>query len=415
MIDGERLRRFMDEVSAFGATKGGGVDRPAGTREHGRARDWLRGQLEAAGLRVAIDPIGNLFGILEWAGPDAPLILTGSHLDSQPNGGRFDGAYGVVASLEAILALKGHAQAHGLSPRCNLALVDWMNEEGARFQPSLLGSSVFGGQLTLDYALSRKDGDGVSVETALRETGYLGKDEAPNPVSYLEMHVECGGDLEASGRKIGPFARHWGALKVKIKVTGRQTHTGPTPMAHRQDALLGAAYLIAAIRDLSPRAADTLYTSVGRIEVIPNSPNIVPGEALLFAELRSPEMAVLEWAEGELNAALGPCADKAGVRAEILSIDRRPAGRFAPGLVRLAQEEAEDLGLSTQTLDTIGGHDAIPVLARCPAIVVAVPSVGGICHNAVEFTPHEDLENGTRLLTRMLWRLDRMDGRPSGT
>lgn len=411
VIDGERLRRRMDEVSAFGATPGGGVDRPAGTAAHGEARDWLRRQFEALDMAVRIDGIGNLFGVLDCAGPDAPLLMAGSHLDSQPNGGRFDGAFGVMAGVEAITALREHAARTGQAMRCNLALADWMNEEGARFQPSLLGSGVFGGQLDLDFALARQDGDGVTVAEALAQTGYLGSDAPPAPSVYLEMHVECAGELERTGRQIGPFVRYWGAFKLRIKVSGRQSHTGPTPMERREDALLGAAYLIEAIRDLSARAGDTLYTSVGRIEVTPNSPNIVPGEVVLFAELRSPEMAVLEWAEAELKAALDPCADRAAVRAAITGIERRPAGRFTHELAQLAQATAAAKGFSTLELDTIAGHDAIPVLARCPAIVVAVPSVGGICHNAVEFTPHEDLVRGTEVLAAMLWQLDQTGGR----
>jgi beta-ureidopropionase / N-carbamoyl-L-amino-acid hydrolase len=411
-IDGERLRALMDGISAFGDTGDGGVHRPAGTTEHGEARDWLRQRFAEHGMRVAIDGIGNLFGILEWAGPDAPLILTGSHLDSQPNGGRFDGAYGVMASLEAITALKAHFAATGEKPRCNFAIVDWMNEEGARYQPSLLGSSVFAGLLDLDYALSRKDGAGKSVREELARTGYLGSDAPPKPATYVEMHVECGGVLEKTGKQIAPFERYWGALKVRIGMTGKQTHTGPTPMEDRHDALLGAAYVITGIRDLGPRAADTLYTSVGRIEVVPNSPNIVPGEAVLFAELRSPEMSVLEWAEAELAKVLDDAAARAGVAVKIQNIDRRPAGRFSESLCRLAEQSAESLGLSRMRIDTIGGHDGIPMLQVCPSVVVAVPSIGGICHNPIEFTPHEDLVNGTQVLVRMLWQLDRAGGDP---
>lgn len=411
-IDSERLRELMEGISVFGATGDGGIHRPAGTTEHGQARDWLRQRFADQAMRVAIDGIGNLFGILEWAGPDAPLIMTGSHLDSQPNGGRFDGAYGVMASLEAITALREHVTATGEKPRCNFAVVDWMNEEGARYQPSLLGSRVFAGLLNLDYALSREDGAGKSIREELWLTGYLGSDTPPKPTCYVEMHVECGGMLEATGKQVAPFERYWGALKVRIGVIGKQTHTGPTPMAERYDALLGAAYVIAGVHELVSRASDTLYTSVGRIEVLPNSPNIVPGEATLFAELRSPEMAVLEWAEVELGKVLNESARRARVGVKIQNIDRRPAGRFDEDLSHLAEQSAESLGLSTMRIDTIAGHDGIALLHVCPAVVVAVPSIGGICHNPIEFTPHEDLVNGTQVLLRMLWQLHRAGGDP---
>ncbi len=400
----------MTAVSRHGATEAGGVDRPALTDAHAAARGWLREIFAARGYTTRIDAIGNVFGVLERGGPDAPLVMSGSHLDSQPLGGRFDGAYGVVAAVAAIEAVRAAADAAGLAPRCNFAVADWMNEEGARFQPSLLGSGVFGGEHTLDFALTRRDGDGRAVGEELDRVGYRGGDPAPDPAAYLEFHVECGPELEAAGKTIAPFMRYWGAIKVRAAMIGEQAHTGPTAMARRKDALLGAAHLIAALRTLPDQAADVLHTSVGRLEVEPNSPNIVPGRATMFIELRSPSPAVLEAAEETLNRLLVECAAKAGVDYAVLSVDRRPAGAFDARLATMAEAEAAALGLETMRLDTIGGHDAIPVGRRCPAIVVAVPSVGGVCHNAAEYTAPEDLYAGAQVLARMLWRLELSGG-----
>ncbi|MCE8471707.1 M20/M25/M40 family metallo-hydrolase, partial [Rhodovulum sulfidophilum] len=213
-----------------------------------------------------------------------------------------------------------------------------------------------------------------------------------------------------AGARIAPFLRHWGALKVRIEVTGEQNHTGPTPMEDRKDAVLGAAHIIAEIRRLADIAEDTLFTSVARVDVSPNSPNIVPGKAVLFCELRAPEPAMLDWSETSLRAALPELAAKAATRAEIVSIDRRPAGKFDPRLARLTERVADDFGLPRMQLDTIGGHDAVAVNAILPSLVFAVPSVGGVIHRNDEYTSPEDLAAGGDVLTDMVRRIDRAGG-----
>lgn len=409
-IDADLLAALMDKVSEFGSTGDGGIDRPVLTDAHKAARDWFSGQLRERGYRVLVDEIGNLFGRIDLAGPDAPLVMIGSHLDSQPRGGRFDGAYGVVAALAAIETFRRDAEERGVAPRCNYVIADWMNEEGARFQPSLLGSSVFAGALDLDWALERRDRDGMSVGDELVRTGYKGRDPAPRPDLYLEIHIEGDAKMERAGARIAPFLRHWGALKVRIEVTGEQNHTGPTPMEDRKDAVLGAAHIIAFVRELADTAADTLFTSVARVDISPNSPNIVPGKAVLFAELRAPEAEMLAWSEARLREALPSLAAKASVTAEIAAVDRREAGRFDPRLVALTERIADDFDYSRMRLDTIGGHDAVAVNAVAPAIVVAVPSVGGVIHRNDEYTSPEDLAAGGDILVEMIRRIDAAGG-----
>ncbi len=404
-LDDALLLRLMRDVSEHGATAAGGVHRPALTAADGQARDWLREVWRAAGLRVLVDPAGNMFGVLDWAGPDAPAVMTGSHLDSQPNGGRFDGAYGVVAACAAADALRRHARAEGVTPRRNLVIANWTNEEGARFQPSLLGSAAYTGAASLPHALARRDAGGVSVADALAAIGYAGADALPFPAAYVELHVECGPLLEAAGLRFGVFTRYWGAVKYRVAMLGEQAHTGPTPMRDRQDALLAAAYLIAEVRALADRAGGALHSSVGRLEVTPNSPNVVPGEAVLFIELRSAEPALLHEAEAALADLVPACAERAGVRGAVRAIDRRPAGIMDPGLVALAERCAAGRGEAALRLDTVAGHDAVSLAAVCPAVVIGVPSAGGICHHPSEHTAPDDLCLGAQLLADMLWRL----------
>ena len=413
-IDADLFTGLMEQVSQFGATGNGGVHRPVLTDAHKAARDWLCDQFRDRGYQVLIDDIGNVFGRIDLAGPDAPLIMVGSHLDSQPNGGRFDGAYGVIAALTAVESWRDFAKEAGAAPHCNYVVADWMNEEGARFQPSLLGSSVYAGTVERDFALSRTDIAGATVESELKRIEYMGSALAPKPDCFIEVHIEGDDKMEKSGAKIASFVRHWGASKVRIEVIGEQNHTGPTPMEDRRDAVLGAAYIIAKVRELAEEATDTLYTSVARLDVSPNSPNIVPGKAVLFAELRAPEPGMLEWAEAELRSAIPTLAERASVSAEIVSVERRPAGKFDARLIAICERAADDLGLPRMQLDTIAGHDGVALNAIMPSIVVAVPSVNGVIHRHDEFTSEEDLIAGANVLLQMITRIDAANGSLDG-
>ncbi|MCR5859396.1 Zn-dependent hydrolase [Mesorhizobium sp. J428] len=404
VVDGEAHNRLMQEVSAFGGGPDGAMTRLTLSKEDGQARDWLAEWMRKAGLRVEVDAIGNMYGFLDWAGPDAPAIMTGSHIDSQPNGGRFDGAYGVIAACSAVEAIQKAVAETGVRPKANFIIVNWTNEEGARFQPSLLGSGVNSGEHTLEFALSRKDGNGVSVAEALRAIGYDGSYGKVIPDALIELHIEGGPTLEKSGKRFAAIDRYWGATKYRVAFVGRQAHTGPTPMAERRDALLGAAYLIADIRAIADEAGVELHTSVGRLEVYPNSPNVVPAEAVLSIELRSADPQILEAAEEKLKARIATAAGRAGIQAEIRQIDRRKAGALDAGLYKLAEEVAAAFGEETAWLDSIGGHDSISMAAVTKAIVINVPSVGGVIHHPNEFTTPEDRVFGVEVLTAMLWR-----------
>lgn len=412
MAEPGRLQRMLSEMDAVGATPAGGVHRPAATGPDGAARDLLRVWMEASGMQVSVDPIGNMAGLLELAGPGAPVVMAGSHLDSQPQGGRFDGALGVVAACAAARDLQDQVRAGTLRACCNLAVVNWTGEEGARFQPSLVGSGAYAGALPLDWALARMDGEGVSLGAALQAIGYAGSGALPRPAAYLELHVECGPVLQEAGARLGVFTRYWGASKQRITFAGEAAHTGPTPMARRHDALLGAARLVVALRDMADRAPGLLHSSAGRIEVRPNSPNVVPSEAVMFVELRSPEPDVLVWAETELARQIELASEAACVRHRAGPTERRPAGAFDAGLTALVETEAAAMGHAVRHLDTVAGHDAISLTALCPSAMLVVPSVGGLCHSPAEFTDPADVALGAALLSRVLARLCR-DGVPA--
>lgn len=406
MINAEQLLQHLEEVGRIGATPGGGVSRLCASSEDGLARDWFVAQLRSEGLKVAIDAVGNIYGVAEIAGPGAPLVLTGSHLDSQPSGGKYDGAYGVLASLEAVLAVRRQA-ASGAKPARNVAVVNWTNEEGARFSPSTLGSAVHAGVHTTEFAQSREDGAGISLGEALAQIGYRGNDPAPRGIaSYVELHIEQGPELERAGRTIGVVEGNWGTAKYVADIHGRAAHTGPTPMSERRDALLPAAELVLHCRHLSDETGGALLSSVGRLDVLPNSTNVVPAHVRLFAEFRAVDAGMLEAACRRLEEKARELSTDA-VRIELVRTVDRKAGTFDPALRDLIERAASECGFPSMRLSTIAGHDAIPMKSVCPSAMVFVPSAGGVSHHESEFTRPEDLVAGARVLAATLAHLVR--------
>ena len=412
------LHDLMARFAAIGATADGGVTRLAASAEDGRARDLLCQWLGAQGFTIEIDAVGNIFGCLDLGGAaTGGAVYCGSHLDSQPNGGRFDGTYGVVAACCAAVALRRQVEDGTLRPRRRYIVVAaWTNEEGARFQPSLLGSSVFSGQLPLDAALAAADGDGLTLSAALRKIGYLGEGRPPaDPDCYVELHVEQGAELERRGGQVGLVTHCWGARKFRTRFIGKPDHTGPTPMALRHDALRAASLLITDVTERALASQGRLHGSVGRILVEPNSPNVVPQSATLWVELRSGDEAALDAAERGYHERLEEICRATGCRVEIEQSSRRTAQAFDPPGVEAAGAALAPLGLETMTMATIAGHDALALQARFPAILLFVPSVEGVSHSPEEYTRDEDLETGLTALTAVLARLlscQESDGAP---
>ncbi|WP_405499191.1 M20 family metallo-hydrolase [Streptomyces niveus] len=397
----EAFIRDFATMSGFGSTPAGGVDRQAASEADVDQRRWFAGRLEAYGLRVEYDRIGNQFGLLERV-PGAPYVVVGSHMDSQPTAGRFDGAYGVLAAAHAAFRLADEWERAGEVPRFNIAVVNWFNEEGSRFVPSMMGSSVFTGKLPLDKALATRDRAGVSVREAMEPTGFLGEGDGPTPAFCAEIHIEQGRDLENSGTTIGLVTASWAANKYEFVVNGDQAHSGATLMADRRDALLGASMLVVAAREIANRLPGVLHTSVGQLDVYPNSPVVVASRVSLLLDLRSADESVLAKADELLHGEIARIEETARV-----TVERRPSHswgvtRYQREGVELARRAAGRLGLSHTDIMTVAGHDSINMKDLVPTVMLFVPSSEGISHNEFEFTTDEDMLAGLRLLTEVV-------------
>ncbi len=279
----EQFGRF----SAIGATTGGGLRRLTGSPEDGRVRALFADELGRRGAAVTLDAVGNMFGAFMFAPDSNGVVLVGSHLDSVPTGGRFDGNYGVVAGLVAATAIAARLRTEPSAARRNLAVVNWTNEEGSRFLPSLLGSSVFSGSLLVNEALAISDPEGVSLGSALRAIGFSGQGELGlRPERYLEIHNEQGDRLERAGADIGIVRAVWAVRKICLRFSGEPSHIGPTPMAKRQDALHCAAKAIVLLHEMAAAEETEVFASAARNEVLPNSPNVVASQARIWLDFR---------------------------------------------------------------------------------------------------------------------------------
>ena len=399
----EADRRFLadfDTMSAFGATERGGVERQAGSEADIEQRRWMQQLLESHGLRVEYDHIGNQYGLLETV-PGAPYVLVGSHMDSQPTAGKFDGAYGVLSAAHAVFRLREQLA----DAKLNIAVVNWFNEEGSRFVPSMMGSSVYTGLLPLETALETRDPAGVTVREVLAEADMLGEGTGPKAAACAEIHIEQGRLMEDAGIQIGLVSASWAASKYAVTVTGEQAHSGATVMADRRDALLGASMLVVYARELANRFDGVLHTAVGKLDVYPNSPVVVPSEVKLLLDLRCSDEAVLAQANELLRAKIGEISAEA--RVEITSELSHEWGinPYQPEGVELARAAAEDLGLSNDEILTVAGHDSINMKEIVPTVMLFVPSVEGISHNEGEFTSDADMLAGLATLTEVVRRL----------
>ncbi len=397
----------FEELSAFGATARGGVDREAGTAAHGDARAWFIRWLGDNGFRVERDGIGNIFGLLDLV-DGAPYVLAGSHLDSQPMAGRFDGAYGVLAAAHAAKEVLGAVRRGELRPEVNLAVVDWFNEEGSRFKPSMLGSAVFCGMSELDTALSTSDRDGVSVASALDGTSGRGTLSGLPLAAYAEIHVEQGRRLEDADTAIGLVTHTWSAQKLEIVVRGDQAHSGASAIADRRDALLGAAMLVVAAREVAEGfGGDRVRTAVAEFTVLPNSPVTIAREVRMLVDVRSSERVVVEEAVAALRSRFDGIRDGASVDIEIERIVEWSSGPFVPEGVAIAEREAVLRGHAPLRVPTVAGHDATNLKERTPTVMLFVPSVAGLSHNEGELTRSGDMVAGLEVFTGVLGSLVR--------
>lgn len=405
--DAQLLADFA-ELSAIGATPAGGVERQAATAEDGQMRAWLTDWLQRRGFTVELDRIGNLFGLFEFR-PGAPYVLAGSHLDSQPRGGKYDGAYGVLAAAHAADRIRRYHESARSAPEFNVAVVDWFNEEGSRFKPSMMGSGVFARKIPLDRALATTDTSGISVAEALSDLDALGERDVFGGgravASYAEIHIEQGRLLDKEGITLGLVSSTWGANKYEISVHGAQSHTGSTIMADRQDALYGASLAVVAVRELADRYDGALHTSCGQLTVFPNSPVVVAREVQMHLDLRSSDDSILDEADELLARRFAEIEVQANVRIEKRHAHTWKGHTYQPEGVALARRVAEILGISHRDIRTLAGHDSTNMKDLVPSVMLFIPSVDGISHSELEFTSDADLCTGTDYFTEVVARM----------
>lgn len=395
-IDSRRLWDTLMALAAIGGTPAGGVCRLALSDEDRRARDQLARWCEAEGARVEVDAVGNLFARRAGRDPQAPAVLSGSHLDTQPNGGRFDGAYGVVAALEVMRTL----QEHGLETRRAFELVAWSNEEGTRFAPSMMGSMAFANLLGEQEVLDRTDTAGLRYGDELERIGYRGRGLSHRPLAaYFEAHIEQGPVLEREGCTIGVVTGGQGQRWYDLKLAGQAAHAGSTPMAGRRDALVGAARLVEAVRRIALAHPGGVAT-VGQLQVSPNSRNVVPGAVRMSVEVRHPEDAQRDAMDAAVRAAVREIAAAERLGAELSDTLVQPATPFDAGCVARVRQAAQAEGLTHRDIVSGAAHDAIAIARIAPTAMVFVPCAGGISHDESESATPEDLAAGAQVLLR---------------
>ncbi len=398
-IDGARLWQSLMDLARIGGTPKGGVCRIALTDLDRQGRDLFVQWAREAGCSIRIDAIGNIFARRAGADDSLAPVMTGSHIDTQPTGGKFDGNYGVMAGLEVVRTLN----AAGVRTRAPIEVAVWTNEEGSRFVPVMMGSGVFAGAFTLEHALAQRDAQGVSVAEALAAIGYAGQaGAAPAVGAYFEAHIEQGPVLENHERVIGVVQAALGQRWYDVTVQGMEAHAGPTPMELRQDALLAASALVAEVNrialDLLPHARGT----VGSLEVHPNSRNVIPGRVKLSVDLRAPDDAQLLDMDAALRAACARIAAERGLAIGVEQVVYFPPQPFTPHLVEAVRANAADLGYSCMDVVSGAGHDAVYVARVAPAAMVFVPCADGISHNEIEDADPAHLEAGCNVLLRAM-------------
>ena len=398
----KELHNLLANYKKIGKNINDGIDRVALTMGDKEGRDYFIKLLKENNFEVKIDNIGNIFGLITF-NKENEFILSGSHIDSQPNGGNFDGILGVLNAFTAIKELANTFKREGLRSKYNLAVVSWTNEEGARFQPSILGSSVYSGKIDINDAYKIIDSNRISVKDSLLEINYFGKDNFDKPAKYIETHVECGRILENNENQIGIINNYWGCHKHNIYLTGEQSHTGPTPMSQRKDALHAASLIITELKNMSDSSKKTLHTSVGKIDVYPNSPNVVPGFVSLFSEIRSPYEDTLKENFIHFENFIKKVSHNTGIKIKINSHSKRDAGKFDESINLKIESILKKNQIRYQYLDTIAAHDAVPLSKIVPSTVFVTPSVNGIIHDPKEYTKPEDLEICLDILYQYLY------------
>ena len=393
-VNSERLWQSLMELARIGATARGGVRRLTLTEVDREARDLFASWAREAGLEMRVDAIGNMFGRRAGADPSAAPVAMGSHLDSQPSGGKFDGAYGVMAGLEVLRTLNDA----GVRTRAPLEVVSWTNEEGSRFTPVMMGSGVFAGVFPLAHVLGQRDVDNTSVQEALRSINYAGAAPAHRLGAYFEAHIEQGPVLDDTKTTIGVVQGALGQRWFDCVIAGQDAHAGPTPMELRKDALLAASRVVLEVNRIARAFPDYARGTVGYLQVKPNSRNVVPGEVRMSVEFRNQKDENLTAMVAALRDRLKTIAAECCVALELKEVTYFPPCHFDPALVGSVRESARSLGYTHRDIVSGAGHDAVYVARVAPTAMIFVPCEGGISHNESESATPGDLAAGCNVL-----------------
>ncbi|OAE13631.1 Zn-dependent hydrolase [Pseudomonas simiae] len=400
LINRDRLWQSLMDLAQLGATVKGGVCRLALTDLDRQARDLFVLWCEAAGCSVSVDAIGNIFARRAGRNPALPPVMTGSHIDTQPTGGKFDGCYGVMAGLEVIRTLNDLQ----LETEAPIEVVVWTNEEGSRFPPCMMGSGVFAGKFDLQDTLDKQDEQGLSVGAELQRIGYAGSRAVlGHPVgAYFEAHIEQGPVLEDQATTIGVVMGCLGQKWFDLTLTGVEAHAGPTPMHLRKDALVGAAEVVSAVNRIAHQQQPHACGTVGCLNLHPGSRNVIPGQVHMTIDLRHLHADTLQAMVDEVRGVIEATAQRHGLSFELTPTADFPPLDFAPTCVNAVREAASTLGLSHMDIVSGAGHDAIFVAELGPAGMIFVPCEGGISHNEIENAAPDDLAAGCAVLLRAM-------------
>jgi N-carbamoyl-L-amino-acid hydrolase len=395
-IDSARLWDTIHETAKFGATPKGGVRRLTLGPEDKQVRDWFRTACEAAGLDVHVDTLGSMFGVRKGRDMSKPPVGLGSHLDTQPTGGKFDGVLGTLAALEVVRTLNDA----GIETEVPLCICNWTNEEGSRFAPATMASAAYAGEYTTDNILARTDAAGISVGEALDGIGYRGSEAVGVRQfgAFVELHIEQGPLLEAENKTIGVVDRGQGIIWSDGKITGFESHAGTTPMPLRRDALAALSEIVLAVERIAKAHGPHAVGTVGEAVIAAPSRNVIPGEIAFTTDIRSPASETLEAIDRDLRGAIAEIAARRRVEISFDAIWRKPPTIFNAKLVDAVENATRALGFSHRRITSGAGHDACNLATVVPAAMIFVPCKDGVSHNELEDATQADCTAGANVL-----------------
>ncbi len=393
-VDSERLWQSLMDLASIGATPKGGVKRLTLTDLDRQGRDRFVEWCKAAGMKVRFDAIGNIFARRPGVDDSLPPVMTGSHLDTQPSGGKFDGAYGVLAGLEVVRRLNEL----GIQTQAPIEVAAWTNEEGSRFVPTMMGSGVYASVYTAEQMQAQKDVDGVSVGDALKAIGYCGDAKPVKVGAYFEAHIEQGPVLENTKTTIGAVQGALGQRWFDVEVSGQDSHAGPTPMELRKDALLGASRLVIETNRVARTYPDNARATVGHLRVSPNSRNVVPGMVNMTLDVRNAKDETLLAMVEDLRKSAKAIEAECRVTIDIKEVLYFAPSHFDPKLVESVRASAKALGHSCRDIVSGAAHDAVYLNRVAPTAMIFVPCEGGLSHNELENARPDEIAAGASVL-----------------